>query len=145
LGAEALGNLLAPFNAFLNFTSACCLVIGYVFIRTGRVALHRKAMLSALGASALFLVFYVLRLSLTGTHHFAGVGLARTVYLTLLFSHMVLAVVVVPLVLRLVFLALNERFSEHRSLARWTYPIWLYVSVTGLVVYVLLYHAYGYV
>jgi len=145
LSAEALGNALAPLNALLNLSSALCLLAGYVFIRRGQIDRHRRAMLSALAASGLFLVFYVTRFSLTGTHRFAGIGLAKTVYLVLLFSHMVLAVVIVPLILRLVFLALNERFQEHRRLARWTYPMWLYVSVTGLTVYVLLYHVYGYV
>ncbi len=145
MDAEALGNLLAPVNASLNFTSACLLVAGFLFIRRGQIGRHRAAMLGAVGASALFLVFYVLRFSLTGTHRFAGTGTARTVYLGLLFSHMVLAVVIVPLILRLLFLALRDRFDEHRRLARWTYPMWLYVSVTGLAVYVLLYHVYGYV
>jgi uncharacterized membrane protein YozB (DUF420 family) len=102
-------------------------------------------MLGAVGASALFLVFYVTRFSLTGTHRFAGEGLARTAYLTILFSHMVLAVAVVPLVLRLLWLVGHRRFRDHARLARWTYPIWLYVSVTGIVVYLMLYRIYGFV
>lgn len=142
---ERLGDLLAPLNALLNFSSACFLVAGFVLIRRRRIEAHRAAMLGAVTASALFLVFYVLRFSLTGTHQFAGTGPARTAYLTILFSHMVLAVVIVPLVLRLLFLAHKQRFQEHRRLARWTYPMWLYVSVTGLVVYVMLYHVYGWV
>ncbi len=101
-------------------------------------------MLTAVGASALFLVFYVPRVALTGTHEFAGQGLARTVYLAILFSHMVLAVVVVPFVLRLLWLAHKRRFAEHKRLARFVFPIWAYVSVTGLVVYLLLYQVYGY-
>ncbi|HSR43474.1 MAG TPA: DUF420 domain-containing protein, partial [Longimicrobiales bacterium] len=80
----------------------------------------------------------------TGTHRFAGEGTARTVYLGILFSHMVLAVAVVPLVLRLLWLVAKRRFHAHARLARWAYPVWLYVSVTGLAVYVLLYHVYGY-
>ena len=83
-------------------------------------------------------------MALTGTHEFAGEGAARTVYLTILFSHMVLAVVVVPLVLRLLWLVWKRRFHAHARLARWTFPIWGYVSVTGLVVYLLLYQVYGY-
>jgi len=142
---EQVGNILAPVNATLNFSSAVLLVMGFAFIRRGDRERHRRAMIGACTASALFLVFYVIRFALTGTHTFAGEGLARTVYLSILFSHMLLAVVVVPLVLRLLYLAFNERFAEHRGLARWTYPIWLYVSVTGLMVYVLLYHVYGYV
>ena len=145
MDATALGNFLAPVNAVLNFTSFLCLVFGYRFIRNGNRDAHRKAMLGAVGASALFLVFYVTRFALTGTHRFAGEGLAKTVYLGILFSHMVLAVAVVPLVLRLLFLAFRERFEEHRKLARWTYPVWMYVSVTGIVVYLMLYEVYGYV
>lgn len=145
MDAEALGNGLAHLNATLNFLSACFLLAGYGFIRKRRVERHRAMMLSALTASGLFLVFYVARFSLTGTHLFAGEGLARTVYLALLFSHMVLAMTLVVLVPRLVFLAVRSRFHEHRRLARWTYPTWLYVSVTGLVVYLMLYHLYGYV
>ena len=102
-------------------------------------------MLTAVSASALFLVFYVTRVLLTGTHEFAGTGAARTVYLSILFSHMVLAVVVLPLVLRLLYLARHRRFREHARLARWTFPIWAYVSLTGLAVYLMLYQMYGYV
>lgn len=145
MDATALGNLIAPLNAVLNGTSTVLLTAGFVFIKSGRRDAHRKAMLGAVVTSALFLVFYVIRFSLTGTHQFAGQGLARTVYLSILFSHMVLAVVVVPLVLRLLFLAFRDRFEDHKRLARWTFPIWMYVSVTGIVVYVLLYEVYGYV
>ncbi len=145
MDAEALGNLLAPVNAGLNALSTLFLLAGLLFIRRREVRRHRACMIGALAASALFLVFYVTRFSLTGTHRFAGTGGARTFYLALLFSHMVLAVVVVPMVLRLIHLVRGSRFRAHARLARWTYPIWLYVSVTGLVVYVLLYHVYGYV
>ncbi|MDT8341021.1 MAG: DUF420 domain-containing protein [Longimicrobiales bacterium] len=144
MDAEALGSALAPINAALNLTSLICLSAGFVLIRRGRREAHRRAMLAAVTASALFLVFYLTRFSLTGTHRFAGEGTARTVYLAVLFSHMVLAVVVVPMVLRLLFLAFRERFDEHRRLARWTFPVWMYVSVTGIAVYVLLYRVYGY-
>ncbi len=142
--AEA-GDLLALVNASLNATSAVALVTGFWFIRRKVVDRHRRAMLTAVGASALFLVFYVARVLLTGTHEFAGEGLARTVYLTILLSHMVLAVVVLPFVLRLLWLARAERFDEHRRLARFVFPVWAYVSVTGLLVYLLLYQVYGYV
>jgi putative membrane protein len=143
--AEAIGNFLAPVNATLNLTSGVLLVMGYRHIRAGRRETHRRFLLGAVTASGLFLVLYVLRFSLTGTHRFDGPGWARTAYLTILFSHMVLAVVVLPMVLRLLWLAGRERFVEHRRLARWTFPIWLYVSVTGLLVYLLLYHVFGYV
>lgn len=144
MDAERLGDLIAPFNAFLNFSSACFLLTGFVFIKRKQIERHRAAMLGAVTASALFLVFYLLRFSLTGTHRFAGTGLAKTVYLTVLFSHMILAVVIVPMVVRLVFLARRRRFQEHRRLARWTFPLWLFVSVSGLVVYLMLYEVYGY-
>jgi len=143
--AQALGDFLAPVNATLNATSTAFLLAGFAFIRARRLDAHRKAMLGAVSASVLFLIFYVTRFTLTGSHQFAGTGTARSVYMAILFSHMVLAVIVAPLVLRLLFLASRERFPEHRRLARWTFPIWLYVSVTGIVVYVLLYHVYGYV
>lgn len=143
--AAQLGDLLARFNAGLNLTSLLLLFLGFAFIRRREVERHRACMLGAVAASALFLVFYVTRFSLTGTHTFAGEGAARTVYLSVLFTHMVLAVVIVPLILRLLFLARRERFQEHKRLARWTYPMWVYVSATGLVVYTLLYHVYGYV
>ena len=141
--AEA-GDLLALVNAGLNATSAVALATGYFFIRRRVVDRHKRAMLTAVGASALFLVCYVIRVVLTGTHEFAGEGLARTVYLAVLFSHMILAVVVFPLVIRLLYLAFGGRFDEHRRLARWVFPMWAYVSVTGLAVYVLLYQVYGY-
>lgn len=139
-----LGDLLALVNACLNATSAVALGVGWLMIRARRVKAHRAAMLTAVAASALFLAFYLTRVALTGTHEFAGEGWARTVYLGILFSHMVLAVSVVPLVLRLLWLAWRRRFRAHARLARWTLPIWAYVSVTGLVVYLLLYQVYGY-
>ncbi len=144
MDARALGDALAPVNATLNFTATLFLLAGFMFIKRREIARHRRAMLGAVTASGLFLVFYVTRVTLTGTHTFAGEGAARAVYLTILFSHMVLAVVVLPLVLRLLYLARHERFDEHRRLARWTFPIWLYVSLTGIAVYVMLYHMYGY-
>ncbi len=144
MDATAIGDLLAPLNAVLNLTSTICLILALVLIKRGNREGHRKAMLTAVGTSALFLVFYLTRMALTGTHRFAGEGLARPVYFSILFSHMVLAVAVVPLVLRMLFLASRERFAEHKKLARFAYPIWLYVSVTGLVVYLMLYQFYGY-
>ena len=139
-----LGDLLARVNAALNFTSFALLVTGLVFVKRRELHRHRGAMTGALVASSLFLVFYLTRVALTGTHRFAGTGTARSAYLGILLSHMVLAVLLVPLVLRLLWLLRRRRFSAHARLARWTYPIWLYVSVTGIVVYVLLYQVYGY-
>jgi len=145
MNGEALGDFLAPVNAALNLTSTVCLVAGYWFIKRKKTRFHRRAMLGAVTASVLFLVFYLLRYSLTGTHRFAGIGFSKTFYLTLLFTHMVLAATIVPMILRLLYLAWSSRFDAHARLARWTFPIWLYVSISGLLVYVLLYHLYGYI
>ncbi len=141
---EQIGDALAAVNATLNATSALALLTGFLLIRRRNVRQHRRAMQAAVGASALFLLFYLTRVGLTGTHEFAGEGVARTVYRALLFSHMLLAIVVVPLVLRLLWLVRARRFHEHARLARWVFPVWAYVSVTGLLVYVLLYQVYGY-
>ncbi len=143
--AEALGALLARINAALNFSSGVLLVTGWVFIRRGDTRRHRMSMLGAVTTSALFLIFYLTRFAITGTHSFAGEGAARTIYFGILFSHMILAVLIVPGVLRLLYLVWKERFQDHRRLARWVHPAWLYVSVTGIVVYVMLYHVYGYI
>lgn len=139
-----VGDALALVNATLNATSALALATGWVLIRRRKAKLHRLAMTTALGASALFLVFYLTRVAFTGTHEFAGEGAARGVYLAILLSHMVLAAAVVPLVLRLLWLIRKKRFRDHARLARWTFPVWAYVSVTGLLVYLLLYRIYGY-
>ncbi len=144
MNATEVGDTLALVNASLNAMSAVALLTGFYYIRRKVIDSHRRAMLTAVGASALFLVFYVARVLLTGTHEFAGEGLARTVYLTILVSHMILAVLVLPLVLRLLWLVRQERFAEHKKLARFVFPVWAYVSVTGLLVYVLLYQVYGY-
>lgn len=144
MNVTQVGDLLALVNASLNAASAVALFTGVYFIRRKVVDRHKRAMLTAVGASALFLVFYVTRVALTGTHEFAGVGMARTVYRVILFTHMILAVVVLPFVLRLLHLAFQERFAEHKRLARLVFPVWAYVSVTGLLVYILLYQIYGY-
>ena len=109
------GDLLALINASLNAMSATALITGFVFIRRKVVDSHRRAMLTAVGASALFLVFYVTRVLLTGTHEFAGEGMARTAYLAILFTHMILAVLVLPFILRMLWLVRVERFDEHRQ------------------------------
>jgi putative membrane protein len=140
----SLGDLLAAVNASLNLVSAVALLTGFVMVRRRALRAHRAAMVTALSASALFLVFYLTRVALTGTHTFAGTGWARTLYLSVLFSHMVLAVLVLPFVLRLVYLVRHRRFHDHARLARWVFPVWAYVSVTGLLVYLLLYQIFGY-
>ena len=141
--AEAIGEALAAVNAGLNLTSTVLLLAGVRHIRRREIRKHRRCMIGAVAASALFLVLYLLRFSLTGAHTFEGPELVRRVYLAVLLSHMVLAAAVVPLVLRLLYLLRRRRFKAHGRLARWTFPVWLYVSVTGLFVYVMLYHAYG--
>jgi putative membrane protein len=144
LQAASIGDTLAAVNASLNATSAVALLTGFVLIRRRNISAHRRAMLTAVTASGIFLVFYVIRVALTGTHQFAGEGMARVVYLGVLLSHMVLAVAVLPFVLRLLWLARHRRFDDHARLARWVFPVWAYVSVTGLLVYLLLYQVYGY-
>ena len=132
--------ILPSFNACLNATSATCLAAGFWAIRQRRKVLHQRLMLGALASSTVFLVGYVLRLCLTGTHRFPEVGLVKHAYLALLFSHMVLAIVLLPMVLRALYLAYRQRFTEHRKMARWAWPTWMYVSVTGVLVYWMLYH-----
>lgn len=136
----SLADVLPSVNAALNASAFVLLALGWRAIRRGERARHRALMLAAVGASALFLVGYVTRIALTGTHRFPADGLLRAAYLGILLSHTVLAALAGPLVLRTLFLALKERFPEHRRIARWTFPVWAYVSVTGVVVYVMLYH-----
>jgi putative membrane protein len=135
-----LAEVLPTVNAALNATSAVLLVLGFRAIRARRVERHRALMLAALGSSLLFLAAYVTRIALTGTHAFPGTGALRAAYLAVLASHTILAALAGPLILRTLFLALRERFPAHRRIARVTLPVWLYVSVTGVVVYVMLYH-----
>jgi putative membrane protein len=137
---KELGDLLAAFNAGLNSASTVLLLIGWMAVRRGDREMHRKCMVSALGVSALFLVSYLTRVALTGTHRYPGTGALRAIYLGLLGSHMLLAMLTPPLVLRALYLALRQRFAEHRRLVRYAYPIWMYVSVTGVLVYWMLYH-----
>ena len=125
LSLVALGDLIARVNAGLNFTSFTLLVAGLVFVRKRDLHRHRHAMTGAIWTSSFFLVFYLTRVALTGTHSFAVTGRARTAYLGILISPMVLAVTLVPLVLRLLWLVQHHRFRERARWARWTYPIWL--------------------
>ena len=136
----AFADVLPSINATLNGTSAVLLFVGYRAIRTKKIPLHRFAMQGAFVTSAIFLVCYLTRFYLTGAHRFPGGGWLKAVYLSILFSHMTLAVVTVPLVLRTLFLARRSRFIEHRKIAKFTFPVWMYVSVTGVIVYVMLYH-----
>jgi putative membrane protein len=126
-------------NAALNSASALLLVSGYFFIRRGRIAAHRCCMLAALGTSALFLVSYLVYHYHVGSVAFTGQGWIRGLYFTILISHTILAVAIVPLVLITVSRALRGRFDRHKRIARWTLPLWFYVSVTGVIVYWMLY------
>lgn len=141
--AASLGDLLARANAVLNAASFILLVSGFALVRARRLEAHRRAMKGAFLVSLVFLSSYVTRFALTGSHRFAGTGPLKALYLAVLFSHMILAVVTVPLVLRTLYLAMKGRREEHRRIARVTFPIWSYVSLTGVVVYVLLYHVGG--
>jgi putative membrane protein len=127
-------------NAGLNGTSGILLAAGYVFIRRRQVERHRFCMLSAFGLSALFLVSYVVYHAVAGSTSFTGQGWIRPVYFAILISHIILAALVLPLVLTTLYRAWQGTFVQHRGIARWTLPIWLYVSVSGVLVYVMLHH-----
>jgi len=131
---------LPTINATLNGTSAVLLFVGYRAIKRRQIAVHRFAMQAAFVTSTIFLICYLTRFYLTGAHRFPGGGWLKFIYLAILFTHMILAVATVPLVLRTLFLARAARFIEHRKIARITFPVWMYVSVTGVVVYMMLYH-----
>ncbi len=140
--APAWVSALPALNALLNGTSAVFLVLAYLAIRRKDVVTHSRRVLVSLGASALFLVSYILYHSFHGDSHFAGVGLVRPVYFAVLISHIVLSAAVLPLIFTSFFFSLSGRFPQHKAVARYTFPIWLYVSVTGVLVFALL-RAYG--
>ena len=130
---------LPAVNAALNGTTALLLSTGWVMIRGRRIAAHRLCMLSAFGVSTLFLASYLYYHAHSGLRHFQGSGWIRPVYFAILISHTVLAAAIVPLAVVTIALGLSARFPKHRRIARWTLPLWLYVSLTGVVVYALLY------
>lgn len=133
------GSSWPALNATLNATSAVLLVLGYRWIKRKRVGAHTVCMLAALAVSALFLGSYLLYHARVGSVRFPGTGWIRPVYFALLSSHTILAIAIVPLIARTVFLAIRRRFAEHQRIARWTLPLWLYVSITGVIVYLMLY------
>ena len=133
----------AALNASLNATSAVLLTSGFIMIRKRRIQAHRACMLSAFFVSTAFLISYVTYHIRVGNVLFQGQGWIRPVYFTLLISHITLAIVILPLALITLSRALREQFDRHRRIARWTLPLWLYVSVTGVIVYVMLYHLYA--
>ncbi|MFI5397657.1 MAG: DUF420 domain-containing protein [Candidatus Binatia bacterium] len=134
---------LPTLNAALNGTSAVLLAFGYRFIRRREIAAHRICMLAAFGVSTLFLISYLTYHYQVGSVRFPGSGWLRGLYLTILATHTLLAALVPPLAIVTLSRAVAERFDKHRRLARWTLPIWLYVSVTGVIVYWMLYHLGG--
>jgi uncharacterized membrane protein YozB (DUF420 family) len=133
---------LPALNATLNATSAAFLLAGYVLIRRGRWQLHRRCMLGALTTSTLFLISYVVYHANAGSRPFPGAGMVRVVYFAILITHVVLAAVILPLALVTTARGLRAQYGRHVRVARWTLPLWLYVSVTGVIIYLMLYQMY---
>ena len=133
---------LPALNASLNGVAAAFLVAGYVFVRRRQIAAHRACMIAAVTASAVFLTSYVIYHANAGSRPFTGTGPVRAVYFLILITHIVLAAAIVPMVLMTLARALRERFDRHAAMARRTLPLWLYVSVTGVVIYLILYRLY---
>ena len=135
-------SVLPHFNAFLNASSFVLLSSGYYFIKRGRVHAHRNCQLAALTASVIFLISYIVYHAHHGVTHFPVGGIVKSIYLTILTTHTILAAVIVPLVIVTLRRALRGDFQRHKRIARLTLPLWLYVSITGVFVYVMLYHLY---
>jgi len=135
-------SIFPTINATLNGISAVLLVTAHCMIKARRVAMHRALMLTALATSTLFLISYLYYHVHVRSVPFQGQGWSRPVYFSILISHIFLAALIVPLSIVTLSLALRERFDRHRAIARWTYPLWLYVSVTGVVIYLMLYHLF---
>jgi len=135
-------SFLPHVNAILNSTSALLLLAGFRFIRLGRIAAHRNCQVSAVITSSLFLISYLTYHYHHGATRFAGQGIVRPFYFTILTTHTILAIVIVPLILLTLYRAARGDFIRHRRIARWTLPLWLYVSVTGVIVYLMLYQIY---
>ena len=131
---------LPTLNAVLNGTAAVLLVIGFVLIKNRRIDQHRRVMITAFGVSVAFLISYVVYHAQIGSKHFEHSGTVRTIYVAILLTHTLLAATVPFLAVITLNRGLRARFDRHRAIARWTMPIWLYVSVTGVVVYLMLYH-----
>ena len=134
--------IIPPFLALLNATAATLLVAGYSFVRKGNRAAHKACMVSALVVSTVFMVFYLYYHAKIGNIPFAGTGAIRPVYFTILATHVILAAFLFPMALITAGFALTGRTPRHRRIARWTLPIWLYVSVTGIIIYFMAFHIY---
>jgi uncharacterized membrane protein YozB (DUF420 family) len=135
-------SLFPKINASLNGCSAILLVTGRTLIARGKMAAHRAVMLAAFATSSLFLMSYLYYHYHVGSVHFRGTGWTRPLYFSILISHTTLAVVIVPMILITLTRGLREQFDKHRAIARWTFPLWLYVSVTGVIVYLMLYQIF---
>jgi putative membrane protein len=133
---------LPALNATLNAISAAFLITGYILIRQGRYRLHKRCMLGALTTSTLFLISYLVYHYNVGSRPFPGTGVVRYVYLSILLTHVVLAATILPLALVTTGRGLREQYGKHVKVARWTLPLWLYVSVTGVIIYLMLYQLY---
>jgi uncharacterized membrane protein YozB (DUF420 family) len=133
---------LPHLNAILNSTSALLLLAGFRFIRRGQILAHRNCQITAVVTSTLFLISYLTYHYYHGATRFTGQGLVRPLYFTILTTHTILAVVIVPVILITLYRASRGDFIRHRRIARWTLPLWLYVSVTGVIVYLMLYHLF---
>ncbi|MGD8860414.1 MAG: DUF420 domain-containing protein [Myxococcales bacterium] len=133
------GYALATLNATLNGTAALFMFAGYRAIKREDRETHKRLMIGAFVASCLFLTSYLTRMALYGDTRFGGEGALRIVYFAILISHVLLALAAAPMVLRTIYLGLKNRVADHRKIARWTFPIWAYVSVTGVIVYLMLY------
>lgn len=134
---------LPALNASLNFTTAILLVIGRIYIANQEIKRHRNVMIAAFAVSCLFLLSYVTYHLLTDPTRFGGVGWIRGFYFFVLITHIILAAIIVPLVLFTMVRGLQDRFDKHRVVARWTWPLWLYVTVTGVIVYLMMSPYYG--
>lgn len=131
---------LPTLNALLNGTSGILLFVAHRMIVKGRVDAHRRLMLAACSTSALFLISYVIYHAQAGSKPFTGTGAVRIVYFAILITHVILAAAILPMAIVTLRRGLQMRYVEHRRIARWTYPLWMYVSVTGVVIYLMLYH-----
>ena len=130
---------LPTVNATLNAVSGVFLLVGYVLIRRGQITAHRNAMLGAFGSSTLFLISYLIYHAHAGSRPFTGQGPIRYVYFAILISHVILAAAILPMAISTLSRGLRGRYVEHKRIARWTFPTWMYVSVTGVIVYLMLY------
>lgn len=137
--------ILPAFHASINFTTAIMLILGYYFIRSGNKAAHKISMLTAFVLSAVFLVSYVIYHTMTEPTRFGGEGMLKYIYYFILVTHILLAVAIVPMVLFSVSRGLQKRFDQHKRIGRWTLPVWLYVAITGVLVYLMIAPYYEYV